>query len=126
MDLRSLMEIEYKGIFFFTIFYLIAGIANFIVLGIHGLALLHVALVAFLSLFSAYGLYRLQSWSLWFVVGLFFVATTYAAFMLNAFLENYSVNPETSILFAIIGYSIYLILTWIGTLYIAAKRKYLR
>ncbi len=126
MDLRSRLEIEYKGFFFFAIFYLIASVVNFIILGMYGLRLFHVALVAVLSLITAFGLYRLQSWSLWFVSGLFFIATTYGALMLNAFLAVYATNPDVSNLFAILAWIIYLILTWIATIYVAAKRKNLR
>jgi len=126
MDLRSRLTIEYKGMFLFTLFYFIAGVLNFLIMGIYGLNLSHVGLVAVLSLMTAFGLYRLQKWSLWFVVGLFFIATTYGAFTLNAFLSNYSTNPEFNGLLAILVWIIYLILTWIATVYIAAKRKNLK
>jgi len=55
MGLLSKLEIEYRGMFFFTIFYLIAGIANFVIAGMGGLRLFHVALVAILSLIAAFG-----------------------------------------------------------------------
>jgi len=86
----------------------------------------HVALVAVLSLITSFGLYRLQKWSLWFVVGLFFIATTYGAFTLNAFLGSYTANPNFGGLFAILAWIIYLILIWIATIYVAAKRKNLK
>lgn len=126
MGLRSRFEIEYKGMFFFAIFYLIAGLANFVILGIYGLDLFHIALVAILSLIAAFGVYRLQSWSLWFVVGLFFIATTHIVLMLSVSMEKYAVNQDLSSLFAILAWIIYLIFTWIATIYVAAKRKNLR
>lgn len=126
MDFRSMLKIEYKGLFFFAIFYLIAGIVNFVVLGVYGLGLFHVALVAVLSLVVAFGLYRLQSWSLWFVVALFFIATTYGAFMLNVSMKSYAVNPDPNSFLVILVWIIYLALTWIATTYVAAKRKNLK
>jgi len=126
MGLRSKLVIEYKGMFLFALFYFIVGVVNFLIMGIYGLDLSHVALVAVLSLITAFGLYRLQKWSLWFVVGLFFIATTYGAFTLNVFLRNYSTNPELSGLLAILPWIIYLVLTWIATAYVAAKRKNLK
>jgi len=126
MGLRSKLQIEYKGMFFFAIFYLITGVVNFTILGIYGLALFHIALVAILSLITAFGVYRLQSWSLWFVVGLFFIATTHIALMLNVSMERYAVNPDISSLIVILAWIIYLILTWIATIYVAAKRKNLK
>ncbi|MDH5495418.1 MAG: hypothetical protein OEY24_06945 [Candidatus Bathyarchaeota archaeon] len=126
MGLRSRLEIEYKGMFFFAVFYLVAGVVNFIVLGMYGLGLFHVALVAVLSLIAAFGLYRLQSWSLWLVVGLFFIATTHIALMLNVFLTNYAATPDISSLFAITAWTVYFILTCVATIYVAAKRKNLK
>ncbi len=126
MDLRSIIKMEQKGFFFFTLFYLIAGIANLIVLGVYGLDLFHVALVAVVSFLAAYGLYKLQSWSLWLVMSLFFIATTYGAFMLNAYWAEYSTNPNIGSLLASIAWIIYLIFTWIATIYVGAKRKVLQ
>ncbi len=112
--------------FFFAIFYSIVGVINFIIWGIYGLNLFHVALIAILSLMAAFGLYRMQSWSLWLVVGLFFIATTYGGFMLNAFLGEYSASPDLTNIFASIAWVIYLILTWTATVYVALRRKNLR
>ena len=126
MSLRSKLGIEYMGMFLFALFYFMAGVVNFIIMGIYGLDLSHVALVAVLSLITSFGLYRLQKWSLWFVVGLFFIATTYCAFTFNAFLGSYTANPNFGGLFAILAWIIYLILIWIATIYVAAKRKNLK
>lgn len=126
MGLGPRLGIEYKGMFFFAIFYLIAGVVNFIIWGTYGWNLFHVALVAILSLIAAFGLYRMQSWSLWLVVSLFFITTTYGAFMFNAFLGKYSATPDITNLLAVITWIIYLVLTWIATVYVAARRKNLR
>ena len=126
MGLRSILKIEYKGMFFFAIFYLLVGVVNFIIVGMYDLGLFHVALVGVLSLISAFGLYRLRSWSLWFVVGLFFIGTTYGAFMFNIAMENYTATPDITTLLTILAWIIYLILTWIATIYVTAKRKNLK
>ncbi|UCH31736.1 MAG: hypothetical protein JSV05_09665 [Candidatus Bathyarchaeota archaeon] len=126
MKLPSMFEIRHKGLFFFTLFYLVAGILNLAVLGIYGLDLLHVALIAVLSLITSFGLYGLQRWSLWLVIGLFFITTTYGAFMLNAILTDYTSPPGISTSIAILAIIFYLIFTWIATIYIASNRKDLR
>lgn len=126
MGLRSKLGIEYKGMFFFALFYLVAGVANFVILGIYGFSLFHVALVAVLSLIAAYGLYRVQRWSLWIVVALFFIATTYDAFLLNAFWASYATILDVGSLFAVIALIAYLILTLVATIYVVARRKNLR
>jgi ABC-type thiamin/hydroxymethylpyrimidine transport system permease subunit len=126
MGLRSRLGIEYKGMFFFAVFYLVAGVVNFIIWGTYGLSLFHVALVAVLSLVAAFGVYQMQSWSLWLVIGLFFITTTYGAFMVNVFLGKYAVTPDMTNLLTVIMWIIYLLLTWIATVYVAARRKSLR
>ena len=126
MGLRSRLGIEYKGMFFSALFYLVASVANLIILGVYDLRLFHIAFLAVLSLIAAFGLYRLQRWSLWLVVSLFFIATTNIAFMLNISIANYTTNADLSNLLAIIAWTVYLILTWIATVYVAAKRKNLK
>ena len=126
MGLQSKLGIEHKGMFFFALFYLITGVMNLMILGMNELEPPHIALVAFVSLITAFGLYRLQQWSLWLVVGLFFISTTYAAITLNTVLTIYSTSPEASNLLAIVALTAYLILTWIATIYVAAKRKNLK
>ena len=110
------LEIQHRGIFIFTVFYLVAGILNFAVLATQGLGLFHVALVAILSIITAFGLYRLQRWSLWLVVGLFFIATSYAAFTLHAFLQSSNLPLIT-------GFAVYIVLTWLATFYLVARRE---
>ena len=118
MDLRS--RFAQKGFLLFTIFYLIAGIWNIIILGLNGLNPPHVALVALLSLISALGIFRLKSWSVWLVIGLFFVVTTYSAYMLD-----YTLTKQASNWTAVIVWIIYLLLTWIATIFVVAKRDQL-
>ncbi len=126
MTLMSKLGVEDKGMFAFTLYYLATAAANFIILGFYGLGLFHVGLVAVLSLVAALGLYRLRRWSLWFVVGLFFIATTYGAFMLSASLKSYTSSMDVSTVLGALAWVIYLVLTWIATVYVAAKRKNLR
>lgn len=122
MDLASILKMEHKGLFFFALFYLVAGILNLLVLVVFDWGLFHIGLVSVLSFVAAFGLYRLQSWTLWPVLALFLIATTYIALMLNAFVTNY----QASLAFGIFVYTAYLILTWIGTVYVSVKRKNLR
>jgi hypothetical protein len=119
----SRLKIESKGMFISALFYLVAAAANIIVLGMFEARLFHVGLVAILSLLAAFGLIRLNRWSLWLVVGLFFIVTTYGAIMLNMAIGSYAGGFD---ILAIIAWVAYLILTWVATMYVAAKRKNLR
>ncbi|UCB59720.1 MAG: hypothetical protein JSW72_06210 [Candidatus Bathyarchaeota archaeon] len=122
MRWRPKLGFNNKGMLFFALFYSVIGIVNFIIVGIYGLGLFHVGLVAVLSLFTAFGLYRLQKWSLWLVVGLFFIGTTYGAFMLNALLSSSMANTNLGQLLAVVAWLIYILLTWIATMYVVARR----
>jgi len=120
MDLRS--KLTHKGLVIFSLFYLVAGIGNIIILVMNNFNPPHVALVALLSLISAIGMYRLEKWSLWLVVALFFIVTTYGSFMLNFYLEENPTSQGTVNWAVVIMWTIYLLLTWVATIYVVAKR----
>jgi len=120
MDLKS--KLTHKGLVIFTVFYLVAGIGNIIILVMNNFNPPHVALVALLSLISAIGIYRLEKWSLWLVVALFFIVTTYGSFMLNFYLEENPINLGSVNWAVVLMWTIYLLLTWVATIYVVAKR----
>lgn len=110
-------KIDSKGIFASSIFYLIAGVLFLAILLLNGYPP-HIGLLSIFSLGAAYGLLRKRSWSFWFVLVLFFSGTTFAAFMIYATMSQN--------LLSVIGLVAYLILTWVFTIYIAAKRDTLK
>lgn len=120
MDLKS--KLTHKGLVIFTVFYLVAGIGNIIILVMNNFNPPHVALVALLSLISAIGIYRLEKWSLWLVVALFFIVTTYGSFMLNFYLEENPISLGSVNWAVVLIWTIYLLLTWVATIYVVAKR----
>ncbi|MCK4223375.1 hypothetical protein KAX01_03670 [Candidatus Bathyarchaeota archaeon] len=120
MDLKS--KLTHKGLVIFTVFYLVAGIGNIIILVMNNFNPPHVALVALLSLISAIGIYRLEKWSLWLVVALFFIVTTYGSFMLNFYLEENPISLGSVNWAVVLMWTIYLLLTWVATIYVVAKR----
>lgn len=120
MGLKS--KFTHKGLVVFTVFYLVAGIGNIIIFGMNDFNPPHVALVALLSLISAIGIFRLERWSLWLVVALFFIVTTYSSFMLNFYLEENPISQGTINWVVVLLWTIYLLLTWVATMYVVAKR----
>lgn len=120
MDLKS--KLTHKGLVIFTVFYLVAGIGNIIILVMNNFNPPHVALVALLSLISAVGIYRLEKWSLWLVVALSFIVTTYGSFMLNFYLEKNPISQGAVNWAVVLTWTIYLLLTWVATIYVVAKR----
>ncbi|UCG35913.1 MAG: hypothetical protein JSV64_04570 [Candidatus Bathyarchaeota archaeon] len=126
MDLSSILEVRSKGMFAFAIFYALTGIMNFSVLVLHGLGLIHVALIGILSLVCSFGLYQLRSWSLWFVAALFFMSTTYGAIMLSTSWSGYSIGADIGSLAGVVVWALYLIFIWVATAYIMARREIMR
>jgi len=114
MSLKSKLKIESVGMFAAFIFYALVGIICFVALPITNFPP-HIGIIGILSLITTYGLFKKRVWTIWIVVALFFIATTFSAFMLYyTFGQNMLLNV---IVIA------YFILTWILTAYTAAKRK---
>jgi len=110
-------RIEHRGIFITSIFYAIAGILFLILFPLNGYAP-HLGLLGIFSLCTAYGLFRMRSWSLWLVMILFISGTVFAVFTL------YTITFQ-NLLYSI-GVIAYLILTWISAIYVGAKREVLK
>jgi hypothetical protein len=114
MSIVSKLKIESKGVFATSIFYVVVGIIFLALLPITDFPP-HIAIIGLFSLIGAYGLFTKRGWTIWLVVILFFVANTFSAYMLYYYISN-------DYLLAL-GTIAYLILTWIATAYVAAKRK---
>jgi hypothetical protein len=95
-------------------FYGVVGIICFAALAVVDLRLVHVGIIGILSLITAYGLFMKRGWSIWVVVMLFFIATTFSAYTLYYLGLLY---PTLGLIMAV-----YLILTWVFTAYLATKR----
>ncbi|NWF87186.1 hypothetical protein HXY32_05195 [Candidatus Bathyarchaeota archaeon] len=118
MPLKSKLKMEDAGIFAAAAFYTVVGIISFAVLAVVDFRLVHIGIIGILSLITAYGLFMKRSWSIWLIVMLFFIATTFSVYTLYYFgLQD-----------LIFGLSMlaYLVLTWFFTAYTAAKRTMLK
>ena len=114
MSLGSRLKIENLGMFLSSVFYAVAGIVFLAALVMASFPL-HLGIIGIFSLITAYGLFKKRNWVIWFIIILFFVATTFSAYILYySFWENLLIS---------IGAIAYLILTWIATAYVAAKRR---
>lgn len=115
MSLKSKLKIESFGMFTALVFYAIAGVICFVVLGIVDLRFVHIGIIGMLNLVTVYGLLKKRVWTIWFVAILFFTATTFSVVTLYSFFGNNLILDVSMIA--------YLILTWIFTTYIATKRS---
>ena len=114
MSLGSKLKIESKGMFATSIFYAVVGI---IFLALMPMANFppHIGIIGIFSLVAAYGVFRKGAWAIWFIIILFFVATTFSAFMIGDVMTGNYVLGTFMIA--------YLILTWVFTAYATSKRS---
>jgi hypothetical protein len=126
MALKEKLKIESTPIFVFAVFYLLAAIWSLAILTSNGVSMVHTAIIALLSLITAYGLYKMQKWSLWLVVALFFIGNTFGLVSLywSIVRDGFAGSTEVLLLnLALIGY---VIMTWLATIYIGAKKDKLK
>lgn len=114
MSLGSRLKIESKGMFATSAFYAIVGIIFFVLLMMASFAP-HLGIIGIFSLVTAYGVFRKRAWAIWFVMILFFVGTTFSAFMIYSILGADYILGISAI--------VYLVLTWVFTTYAVTKRK---
>jgi uncharacterized membrane protein (DUF2068 family) len=126
MALKERLKIESTPIFVFLIFYIIAAIGNLYILAANGFAMVHTALIAILSLITAYGLYRMEKWSLWLVVVLFFIGNTFGFVTLYYSIVDSGFAGSVDTLLLNLALTGYLIMTWLATIYIGARRDKLK
>jgi len=123
MPLKSKLKVERLGVLMASIFYVIVGGAEVIVLALSNFRLVHVGPLAALSLITAYGLLRMKKWSVFLVTILFFPAITFGASVLYASVIRETFYPSVDVLLFHLALIVYLILTLIALIYVVAVRK---
>ena len=126
MALKSRLKIESMPIFVFLIFYVIAAIGNLYVLAITDFGFVPAAIIAILSLLTAYGLYKMEKWSLWLVVVLFLIGNVFGLVTLYWSIYGYGFAGSTDVLLLNLALIGYVIMTWLATIYIGAKKDKLK
>jgi hypothetical protein len=126
MALKEKLKIESIPIFIFTIFYLLAAVWNLTILAVNGVSMVHTALIALLSVITAYGLYKMEKWSLWLVVALFFIGNTFGFVSLYWSIARDGFAGSIDVLLLNLALIGYVIMTWLATIYIGAKKDKLK
>lgn len=114
MALNSIIKNETLGSLASISFFGLVGLIFFILLPMSGFPP-HVGLLAVSSVAAAYGLFKKRSWAIWLITGLLFVVTTFSVVTLYYVFGND--------LLATIGFAVYLVLSWVFTVYVWATRK---
>ena len=114
MSIKSKFTMENLGMYTAFAFYVIVGIVCFVMLPIANFPP-HIGIIGILSLITAYGLFKKRGWTIWLVVILFFTATAHSTYTIYPLIGKDIIRDTITIA--------YLILTWVFTAYVAAKRK---
>jgi len=120
--LTSRFKIKRLDALILAIFYAIVGVFEIVVLVVSNFMPVAGAL-AVLSFIAAYGLLLVKKWSVWLVVALFFPQLVFGALALNGGIELYALLPETYILLLNIALAVFIVLSFISFVYVAAKRE---
>jgi uncharacterized membrane protein (DUF2068 family) len=123
MALKSKLKVESLGVAVFSIFYAIVGVAIISILVLSNFAIPHMVVLAFLSLVTAYGLFKMKKWSVLLTIILFFLGTAFSAplFYRSIVIEPFFSSLETSLLnLTLIAYMIGL---FAALIYVASKRE---
>lgn len=126
MELRSKLGVENMKLALFALFYLITGVLNLAILAAYGFSMIHMLLLGFLSLVTAYGLFTAKKWVLWFAVVMFPIVLTDSYYILQDSITRYSFNPNAETLLFHIAFIIYPILAFAAFVYTAARRSSLK
>jgi len=114
---KSMFKIESPFTLSFAVFYLISAVFFFYSL-VMDPSMIHVGLIGILSLITAFGVFRRERWSVWLAFLVFCIA--------NAFSITTLLNPLTAEIGGTIlevTLIVYLIIIWISTFYLIAKRE---
>ncbi|MGB9740555.1 MAG: hypothetical protein ACP5IM_02180 [Candidatus Bathyarchaeia archaeon] len=114
MSVRAKLKIESVGMLSVSVFYLVVGALCFFVLATN-FRLIHIGIIGVFSLITSYGVFKKRFWAMWSAIILLFMATVFSATILYFFFGKDLVLD--------LGSVVYLVLTWIFTAYLAAKRK---
>jgi len=123
MALKSKLKVESLGVAVFSIFYAIVGVAIISILVLSNFTIPHAMVLAFLSLMTAYGLFRMKKWAVLLTIILFFLGTAFSAPLLyhSIMVEPFFSSLEASLLnLTLIAY---IIMLFVALLYVATKRE---
>ena len=122
MTLKSIFGVEKLGVAVVSIFYVIAGIAQLVVLVMSAIPPLGVLAIS--CLIAAYGLIKMRRWAVWLSLILLFPEITFATTTLYAsIMQQQTFFPNLEWFLFNLLLVIYVIATISASIYILAKRQ---
>jgi len=122
MTLKSLLGVEKLGIGVVSIFYVIAGILQLVIVAMS--AIPPIGVLAVLCLIAAYGLLKMRKWAVWLVMILLLPEITLVAMPLYAsMMQQQTLFPNIESTLFHVMLVIYAIATFVASVYILVKRQ---
>ena len=118
----SRLKIKRRDGLLLAIFYAVVGIAEIVIL-VSSDFMPVAGVLAVLSFIAAYGLFFGKKWAVWLAVGLFFPQFVFGLTTLNSSIALYALLPETSVLLLNVALGVFVVLSFVSFVYVAAKRK---
>jgi len=121
----SKLRVKRRDGLLLAVFYAVVGVSQIVVFVLSSYTFMppHVGALAVLSMISAYGLLRARKWAVWLVIILFFPQLVFGSISLNATITLYKLLPDFTVLLMNILLGVFLALTFMSLVYIAARRK---
>ena len=123
--MMSKLRVKRRDGLLLAVFYAVVGVSQIVVFVLSSYTFMppHVGALAVLSMISAYGLLRARKWAVWLVIILFFPQLVFGSISLNATITLYKLLPDFTVLLMNILLGVFLALTFMSLVYIAARRK---
>ncbi|NIP66976.1 hypothetical protein GWN63_02940 [Candidatus Bathyarchaeota archaeon] len=123
MSWKPKLKVENFMVLAFSIFYTIAGVAHAFILVISNFEFYPVAVLAILSLVTAYGLLKMRRWTVLLATVLFFLGAAFSIPVLYSSISIHSFSASLEVLLLNLALILYLVLSLFGFVYVAAKRE---
>jgi len=120
--MASKLKAKRRDALLLGVFYAVVGVLQLAILTLD-IRMFWIGALAVLSLVAAYGLFTVQKWSVWLVIGLFFPQIVFGASTLYYLIVDYSFSMETTMLLLDIALAVFIVLSFVSFIYVAAKRK---
>jgi len=121
-SLASRLKAKRRDALLLAVFYAVVGVLQLATLTLD-IRMFWIGALAVLSLVAAYGLFTVQKWSVWLVIGLFFPQVVFGASTLYYLIIDYSFSMEVTLLLLDVALAVFIFLSFVSFIYVAAKRK---
>jgi len=120
--LVSRFKIKRRDALLLAVSQAVVGILQLAALALWDIRMVWIGVLAILSLLAAYGLFTVKKWSVWLVITLFFPQMVFGAWTLYGLVSLYSFSFDMISLLLEVSLGLFIVLSIISFVYVAAKR----